>query len=79
MSFDIRPLPDDAATVDRLAEILAATVAAGGSVHFMDPTPLDQAAAYWAGALADRGRTVLGAFVDGTLMGTVTLYLDTPA
>jgi ribosomal protein S18 acetylase RimI-like enzyme len=78
MAFDIRPLPYDAATVSRLAEILADTVAAGGSVHFMDPTPLDQAAAYWSGALADRGRIVLGAFQGESLMGTVTLYLDTP-
>jgi ribosomal protein S18 acetylase RimI-like enzyme len=78
MAFDIRPLAHDAPTVDRLADILAATVAAGGSVHFMDPTPIDQARAYWTGALADTGRIVLGAFVDGALMGTVTLYLDTP-
>lgn len=78
MTYDIRPLSPDAAAAARLAEILAATVAAGGSVHFMHPTPLDQARAYWDGALADRGRIVLGAFVDGTLMGTVTLYLDTP-
>jgi ribosomal protein S18 acetylase RimI-like enzyme len=78
MVYDIRPLTHADATVARLAEILAATVAAGGSVHFMDPTPLDQAAAYWSSALADPGRIVLGAFVDGALAGTVTLYLDTP-
>ena len=68
-------------TVPRLAEILAETVAAGGSVHFMHPTPMDQAQAYWAEALAGAAagdRVVLGGFVDGRLEGTVSLYLDTP-
>jgi ribosomal protein S18 acetylase RimI-like enzyme len=77
----IRPLANEPATVRRLAEILAATVAAGGSVHFMDPTPMDAAEAYWAKALAGAAagdRVVLGAFMDGRLAGTVTLYLDTP-
>jgi ribosomal protein S18 acetylase RimI-like enzyme len=77
----IRPLEGDAATVARLAQILAQTVAAGGSVHFMDPTPVDEAEAYWAKALAGAAagdRVVLGGFVDGTLEGTVSLFLDTP-
>ena len=76
MTLHIRPLNE--ADVPRLAEILEATVAAGGSVHFMDPVPPGAAAAYWTGALADPGRIVLGAFVGGTLQGTVTLWLDTP-
>lgn len=69
------------AAAPRLAEILAATVAAGGSVHFMDPTPMDQAEGYWTRALAGAAagdRVVLGAFVDDRLEGTVTLFLDTP-
>ncbi|THD79428.1 MAG: GNAT family N-acetyltransferase [Phenylobacterium sp.] len=79
--FEIRALVGDAATVARLAEILAETVAAGGSVHFMHPTPMDEAQAYWAKALAGAAagdRVVLGGFVDGRLEGTVSLYLDTP-
>jgi len=75
----IRPLGADAAP--RLAEILAQTVAAGGSVHFMHPTPMDEAHGYWAKALegaAAGDRVVLGGFVDGRLEGTVTLFLDTP-
>jgi ribosomal protein S18 acetylase RimI-like enzyme len=76
MTLEIRPLAE--ADVPRLAEILEATVAAGGSVHFMDPVPPGAAAAYWSGAVADPGRIVLGAFADGTLQGTVTLWLDTP-
>lgn len=80
-SVEIRPLADDAATVRDLAVILAETVAAGGSVHFMDPTPMDQAEAYWREALAAArggGRVVLGARLQGRLAGTVTLFLDTP-
>jgi hypothetical protein len=76
MSLQIRPLGPDA--VPRLAEILAETVVAGGSVHFMDPVPPGAAEAYWAGAVADPGRIVLGAFLEGRLEATVTLWLDTP-
>ncbi|RAK63281.1 GNAT family N-acetyltransferase [Phenylobacterium kunshanense] len=76
MTLEIRPLTE--ADVPRLAQILEATVASGGSVHFMDPVPPGAAAAYWSGAVADPGRIVLGAFADGTLQGTVTLWLDTP-
>ncbi|HWA64060.1 MAG TPA: N-acetyltransferase [Caulobacteraceae bacterium] len=81
MPFDIRPLAPDDATVDALAQILIDTVAAGGSVHFMHPVGRDEAAGYWREALADAargGRIVLGAFEDGALKGTVTLWLDTP-
>lgn len=71
----------DAPTVERLAQILMATVAAGGSVHFMHPTPPEAATAYWVSALKDAqagGRIVLGAFLGDRLAGTVTLWLDTP-
>jgi GNAT superfamily N-acetyltransferase len=47
----------------------------------MDPTPMDEAEAYWRDALADAdagGRVVLGGFAEGRLEGTVTLFLDTP-
>lgn len=76
---EIRPIGPEAAP--RLAQILSEVVAAGGSVHFMDPTPMDEAQAYWAKALAGAAagdRVVLGGFVDGRLEGTVTLFLDTP-
>jgi ribosomal protein S18 acetylase RimI-like enzyme len=42
---------------------------------------MDEAEVYWAKALAGAAtgdRVVLGAFIDGRLDGTVTLYLDTP-
>lgn len=72
--------PDDR-HIDALAVLLARTVAAGGSVHFMDPTPPDQARAYWSEALHHAeggGRVVLGLFSQEALAGTVTLYLDMP-
>lgn len=79
MSVSIRRLVTDEATITRLAEILVATVAAGGSVHFMHPVAQGDAAGYWREALADTdGRIVLGAFADGRLASTVTLWLDTP-
>jgi len=78
---DIRPLSLGDDSVSALALLLSRTVAAGGSVHFMDPTPLDDARAYWADALTHAktgGRIVLGAFVGDDLTGTVTLFLDMP-
>jgi ribosomal protein S18 acetylase RimI-like enzyme len=78
-AVEVRPLDDAPEVAERLAQILVATVADGGSVHFMHPVPPDQALAYWRTALADAGRLVLGGFVDGgALVGTVTLWLDTP-
>lgn len=75
----IRSLGPEPAVVARLAEILVATVAAGGSVHFMHPVSPEEAAAYWREALADSvGRVVLGAFIAERLVGTVTLWLGTP-
>lgn len=78
MTVDIRPLSADDATLARLAQILVETVAAGGSVHFMHPVSVDEAAGYWREALTDAGRIVLGGFEAGRLLGTVTLWLDTP-
>jgi ribosomal protein S18 acetylase RimI-like enzyme len=78
-ALEIHRLHDEPATIDRLAEILVATVAAGGSVHFMHPVSHDAATGYWRDALADiAGRIVLGGFVAGQLVGTVTLWLATP-
>jgi ribosomal protein S18 acetylase RimI-like enzyme len=78
MPFDIRPLPLDEGVIAALAQILVDTVSAGGSVHFMAPVPPGEAEAYWRAALEDGGRVVLGAFEGEALLGTVTLWLDTP-
>ena len=76
--INIRPLTGEPAVIERLADILIATVAAGGSVTFMYPVPREEAVAYWREALADPGRVVLGGYVDQQLVGTVTLWLATP-
>lgn len=75
---EVRPLTGEPAVIERLADILIATVAAGGSITFMHPVPREVAVAYWRDALADPGRVVLGGYVDGALVGTVTLWLATP-
>lgn len=77
----IRALADERDVAARLAVILAETVAAGGSVHFMHPVARGAGEAFWHKALADAASgksVVLGAFVDGRLCGTVTLYLEAP-
>ena len=79
MTVHIRPLTGEPAVIERLADILIATVAAGGSVSFLHPLPRETAVAYWREALADPGRVVLGGYVDQQLVGTVTLWLATPA
>lgn len=78
MTVQIRSLTSEPAMIERLADILIATVAAGGSVHFMHPVPREAAVAYWREAVADPGRVVLGGFAGDALVGTVTLWLATP-
>ncbi len=80
-SMRITPLDLAEDNISALATLLSRTVAAGGSVHFMDPTPPQEARAYWADALTHAqtgGRVVLGAFLGEQMTGTVTLFLDTP-
>lgn len=78
---EIKPLAASSDTIERLAEMLVETVAAGGSVSFMHPLAPDMAAAFWNKSLAaaERGeRAVLGAFDGEVLVATVTLLLDFP-
>lgn len=79
--MQIRALDADDDCVPQLASLLVEVVAAGGSVSFMHPLPLDQAAAFWRQALASARlgeRVVLGAFDGAALLGTVTLLLAFP-
>ena len=80
-ALEIAPLGPDPATVAMLADLMVETVAAGGSVSFMHPLAEEKARAFWERSLAaaDRGeRVVLGALIDGRIVGTVTLLLDLP-
>ncbi|WP_293913765.1 N-acetyltransferase [Deinococcus sp.] len=80
-SFEIRLLTSDPDTLSQLCDLITEVVAAGGSVSFMHPLAAAQARAFWAGAMAAaaRGeRLILGAWVAGCLISTVTLLLDCP-
>ncbi len=77
----IRALDAAPETVAALASMLVEVVAGGGSVGFMHPLPVEDAAAFWTRALeaARRGeRIVLGAWDGDVLAATVTLLLDLP-
>ncbi len=67
-------------SLDRLAEILQASVREGASVGFVLPFSLDEARAYWrdrvAPAHAAGGKVVLAAVLDGEVVGTAQLDFD---
>ena len=65
----------------RLAEILAACVNGGAAVTFLAPLSMERARAFWKKIAADvalGSRVLLGAWLDGVLVGTVQLDLGTP-
>ena len=77
----IRPLSADEPTLAALCALIIETVAGGGSVSFMHPLAPEAARAFWVSALkaaARDERVVLGAFVDGALVATVSLLVDFP-
>jgi ribosomal protein S18 acetylase RimI-like enzyme len=69
--------------LDMLAEILHAVVHHGASVNFFLPFSIDDARSFWAGKILPQVRTgtrrVLLARVDGRIVGTVQMDLDTPS
>src|SRR5260370_5623927 len=65
--------------VPRLALILQQCVDSGASVSFLPPMATDRARAFWhrmASGVAMGTRIMLGAWVDGALVGTVMVNLD---
>lgn len=65
----------------RLAEILIACVEAGASVSFLRPLAKERAREFWRGVSAKVARgeaLLLAAWLEGALVGTVQLGLDTP-
>ncbi|PWR20591.1 GNAT family N-acetyltransferase [Zavarzinia compransoris] len=73
--MEIVPLTADPETLEALAGLLAATVAAGGSVGFMHPLAPGDARAFWEQSFARPARVILGARIDGRLRATLTLDL----
>ena len=67
--------------IPRLAHVLRDCVEAGASVSFLPPMAVGRARTFWkqaASAVAMGSRILLGAWVDGSLVGTVTVNLDMP-
>jgi GNAT superfamily N-acetyltransferase len=73
------PLADG--VLAELADVLVDCVNGGASVSFMSPLPSDQALGFFrkvAASVAAGDTVVLAARLDGRLVGTVQLGLDTP-
>jgi GNAT superfamily N-acetyltransferase len=67
--------------LDQLADVLVDCVEGGASVSFMSPFSRAQARAFFrkvAGSVAAGGTVLLAALLDGRIVGTVQLGLDTP-
>src|SRR3954468_24363741 len=76
------PSQDVNGHVDGLAWVLHAAVHDGASVSFVLPFSLDDARSFWRErvlpSMESRQRRVWVARVDGRIVGTVQLVLDTP-
>jgi GNAT superfamily N-acetyltransferase len=73
------PIAD--AVLDELADVLVDCVAGGASVSFMSPLSHDSALGFFrkvAGSVAAGDTVLLAAGLDGKIVGTVQLGLDTP-
>jgi GNAT superfamily N-acetyltransferase len=67
--------------LDQLAGVLVDCVEGGASVNFMSPFSQDQALAFFrkvAGSVASGDTVLLAARLNGRIVGTVQLGLDTP-
>jgi GNAT superfamily N-acetyltransferase len=82
-AFDITVLgaPVAEPALDQLAEVLADCVEGGASVSFMSPFSQAEALAFFrkvAASVASGDTVLLAARLDGKIVGTVQLGLDTP-
>jgi len=80
---EIRHLTVDEAVphLDTFADILIDCVEGGASVHFMPPLSHTTAVSFFRNVVADvrqGNRVLLGAFVDGAMVGTVQVQLAMP-
>jgi GNAT superfamily N-acetyltransferase len=75
------PAPVAQAALERLADVLVDCVEGGASVSFMSPFSRDSALGFFrkvASSVAAGDTVLLAARLDGTIVGTVQLGLDTP-
>jgi GNAT superfamily N-acetyltransferase len=82
-AFEIEVLeaPVARAALDQLAAVLVDCVEGGASVSFMAPFSQDEALAFFrkvATSVVSGGTVLLAARLDGRIVGTVQLGLDTP-
>jgi GNAT superfamily N-acetyltransferase len=82
-AFEIAVLgaPVAATALDQLADVLVDCVEGGASVSFMSPFSHDEALAFFwkvAASVASNDTMLLAASLDGRIVGTVQLGLDTP-
>src|SRR4051794_7193692 len=82
-AFDIAVLdaPVAEAALDQLADVLVDCVEGGASVSFMSPFSHTEALAFFrkvAASVASNDTVLLAARLDGRIVGTVQLGLDTP-
>ena len=81
VEIDILAAPIADAALEQLAVVLADCVAGGASVSFMAPFSQDDALAFFrkvSGSVASGDTVLLAAKLDGRIVGTVQLGLDTP-
>ena len=85
MSADVEIISLEApvaeAALDQLAAVLVDCVKGGASVNFLSPYSHDQAMAFFrkvAASVASGDTVLLAARLDGLIVGTVQLGLDTP-
>lgn len=76
-----RPRESTASDLDMLAEVIHAVVHAGAGISFIVPFSMTDGRAFWEKVLAavrDAQRRVIVARIDGKIVGTVQILLDTP-
>jgi GNAT superfamily N-acetyltransferase len=81
VEISVLTTPISDAALEQLASVLVDCVAGGASVSFMAPFSQDEALAFFrkvAGSVASGDTVLLAAKLDGRIIGTVQLGLDTP-
>jgi ribosomal protein S18 acetylase RimI-like enzyme len=81
VEIDVLTAPIADAALEQLAAVLVDCVTGGASVSFMAPFSQEQGLAFFrkvSGAVASGDTVLLAAKLDGKIVGTVQLGLDTP-